>query len=232
MAVDGVDNSNNNTALYTAGAALVGGGAGAGIGYATKSILKDGNYTDEFVSKVHKGILNTDKGKAMSDLFALDPKSETYLTDCANVIKKHAKIFGIDVKELSSADVKIAEMLGGSEQVRDFMESFRISISAELGEEIKLGKESNISEILKKHTPDSLDKVFDRSKNKKAFKSEVNGEGAKEILKLAKDAQKSLKLKAAGIYGAIGAGVLGLGTLLCCSGKKQPEQPQNIDKEA
>lgn len=230
MAVDGVNNSNNNTALYTAGAAVVGGGAGAGIGYATKSILKDGNYTDEFVSKVHKGILNTDKGKAISDLCALDPKSETYLTDCANVIKKHAKIFGIDAKELSSADVGLAEMFGGSDEARNFMESFRTSLSEKLGEEIKVGKESNISEILKKHTPDDLDEVFDRSK--KAFKSEVNGEEAKEILKLAKDAQKSLKLKAAGIYGAIGAGVLGLGTLLCCGGKKQPEQPQNIDQQA
>lgn len=68
-------------------------------------------------------------------------------------------------------------------------------------------------------------------KNAKKFVHNAD-ELSKEGFEVVKKAAKSIQGKYAMIYGAIGAGVLGLGTLLCCAGKKQPEQPQNIDQQA
>ena len=75
--------------------------------------------------------------------------------------------------------------------------------------------------------------AFNSSWDKNAKKFVHNAdEITKEGFEAVKKAAKSIQGKYAMIYGAIGAGVLGLGTLLCCGGKKQPEQPQNIDQQA
>lgn len=58
MAVEGVNNSNNNAGLYALGAAAIGGGAGAGVAYMTKPFLKDGAPTDEFVKSAGEKLLD------------------------------------------------------------------------------------------------------------------------------------------------------------------------------
>lgn len=79
-----------------------------------------------------------------------------------------------------------------------------------------------------------IKEAFNASWDKNAKKFVYDADNIKkEGFDAVKKAAKSIQGKYAMIYGAIGAGVLGLGTLLCCGGsKKQSEQPQNIDKQA
>ena len=214
--VQSVNNSNNNTALY---AAMAGGTIGAVAGHATKSILKDGNYTDEFIHQVNKNLVNSDEGKLIKDICSLDKNSATYLDDCVNTMKKHAAVLGINPNEVSKTDVDFFKMCGGKEKFTQYFDEQVSKLSKKIGEEIKLGKDTNVLDIMKKHIPEDLDEVFDRTKN--AFKSGIDEE-SNTIIKYAKSAQRNLKLKAAGIYGAIGAAALGLTTLLC-AGKKGPQ---------
>ena len=57
MAVEGVNNSNNNAGLYALGAATIGAGAGAGVAYMTKPFLKDDAPTDSFLKKMDEKII-------------------------------------------------------------------------------------------------------------------------------------------------------------------------------
>ena len=220
MAVDGVNNS-NNAGYYALGAAAIGGGTGAIIGHTTKSILKDGNYTDEFVKAVGDKMLKSDKGKLVVELMQIDEKSPNYLSQMIDVIKKHHKVLGINPNDVTKTDVEIAEIFGGSEKVRELVADAKAKIAAETGEIITTGKDTNIVDAIRRHVPKDLDDVFDRTKNE--FKSSVK-ESQNSILEFAQKAQRNLKLKAAGIYGAIGAAVLGLGTLLFAGSKSEDKQ--------
>ena len=57
MSVEGINNStNSNAGLYTAGSALIGGGAGALAGYYSRPFLKNGELTDTFVKNAFKAL--------------------------------------------------------------------------------------------------------------------------------------------------------------------------------
>lgn len=205
MAVDGVNNSNNNTALYTAGAAVVGGGTGVAAAYLTKPFLKDGAPTDSFVKKLQDNMTKyVENLKQEIDNLKNVDELKNYIKN-NEALKEEglvdAMLAAVDTKglEASKADLKQG-----------------ISISSGVLTD---------NEVVKSMFEVSWDK------NAKKFVHNTD-ELTKEGFEAVKKAAKSIQGKYAMIYGAIGAGVLGLGTLLCCGGKKQPEQPQNIDKEA
>lgn len=205
MAVDGVNNSNNNTALYTTGAALVGAGAGAGAAYLTKPFLKDDAPTDSFVKKIEDNLTKRNKNLRQEiDNFKNIDELKDYV--------RNNKTF----KESGIVDVMLAEI-----------DALGLEASkASLKQGISIGTDVVIDDAVAKD-------MFAASWDKNAKKFVHNAdEIPKEGFEIVKKAAKSIQGKYAMIYGAIGAGVLGLGTLLCCAGKKQPEQPQNIDQQA
>lgn len=214
MAVDGVSNSNNNTALYTAGAATVGAGAGVATAYLTKPFLKDGAPTDSFMKKIEENVVET-----------LDKDAKKQYADSVEAIKKLENVKNAEelkdflrnndaIKEAGILDAVLADV-----DAKGFE-----TAKAELKKALKLG--IDLKDEMVKFT-------FDSSWDKSAKKFVHNADAiTKEAFEAVKKAAKSIQGKYAMIYGAIGAGVLGLGTLLCCGGKKQPEQPQNIDQQA
>lgn len=214
MAVDGVSNSNNNTALYTAGAATVGAGAGVATAYLTKPFLKDGAPTDSFMKKIEENVVET-----------LDKDVKKQYADTVEAIKKLENVKNAEeLKDFlrNNDAIKEAGILDAALAGVD-AEGFE-TFKAEFKKGLKLGIDQKDKDIKF---------AFDSSWDKSAKKFVHNADAiTKEAFEAVKKAAKSIQGKYAMIYGAIGAGVLGLGTLLCCGGKKQPEQPQNIDQQA
>ncbi len=205
MAVDSV-NSNNNTALYTAGAATVGAGAGVATAYLTKPFLKDGAPTDSFVKKIQDNVTK------------LHEKMKQEIDNLKNV--DELKDYIRNNEQLKESDDLVAAVLAEIDA-----SGFEASKTA-IKNGVSIGHGINTdNEVLKD--------MFEASWDKNAKKFVHNAEEIPNAgFEAVKKAARSIQGKYAMIYGAIGAGVLGLGTLLCCSGKKQPEQPQNIDKQA
>ena len=171
MAVDGVDNSNNNTALYTAGAAVVGGGADAA----------------ENIKKIE----NAKSAEELKEVFK------------NNAVLKETGMLDAMIADIDARGFKISK--------EDAKKGVQLVIDA---------KNEMVKEAF----------ILSWDKNAKKFVHNAD-DLTKDGFEAVKKAAKSIQGKYAMIYGAIGAGVLRLGTLLCCGDKKAPEQPQNIDKE-
>lgn len=205
IAVDGVNNSNNNTALYTAGAALVGGGAGAAVGWYSRPFLKDGAPTDSFVKKIQDNVT------------------------------KHIENLTQEIDNLKNVD-ELKNYIKNNEALKEagMVESTLAAVDEFGFEAMKASLKQGVSIGSGGVTDSDVVKgMFEASWDKNAKKFVHNAdELSKEGFEAVKKAAKSIQGKYAMIYGAIGAGVLGLATLLCCSSKKQPEQPQNIDQQA
>lgn len=211
MAVDGVNNSNNNTALYTAGAAVVGGGAGAAAGWYSRPFLKDGAPTDSFMKKIEENIVET-----------LDEDAKKMYADATENIKK--------IENAKNAE-ELKEVFKSNAAVKEsgILDALLADIDAKGFEAAKAeAKKSLQAQIDSKN--EMIKEVFNASWDKNAKKFVHNADNIqKEGFEAVKKAAKSIQTKYALIYGAIAAGVLGLGTLLCCGGsKKQPEQPQKL----
>ena len=211
MSVNAVSQKHDNSVrngLIAGSVGLVGAGT---AGYAAKSILKDGNYTDEFVTSFNNKMFQTKDGKALLAICSLDEKSPTFLDEMVKVIKENAELFEIDPKEITKSDVDMVKLLGGEEQVRNLYSGVIDVLKETVGDELTIGKDTNIVELVKKHVPDDLDEIFDRSK--KAFKTDIS-EDSKEALEYAKKSLRNIKLKAGAVYGGIAAAVLGLGAYI------------------
>ena len=211
MSVNAVSQKHDNSVrngLIAGSVGLVGAGT---AGYVTKSILKDGNYTDEFVTSVNNKMFQSKKGKALLAMFSLDEKSPTFLDEVVKVIKENAELFEIDPKEITKSDVDMAKLLGGEEQVRNLYSGFINTIKKTTGDELTTGKDTNIVEIAKKYLPEELDEIFDRTK--KAFKTDIPEKG-ETLFESAKKSLRNIKLKAGAVYGGIAAAVLGLGAYI------------------
>lgn len=205
----GVNNSNNNAGLYAAGAGLLGAGAGAAAGYYTRPFLKDGAPTDEFVKKVNNNLVEN-LGEA---------EKKQYL-DAIEAVKKLDEVSNVEeLKELCRNN----EMLKQSGQLDNMLAEIDAAGFEKAKSDMKKGVQIVVDcrdEVVK----DMIDSSWD--KNAKKFVHNA-GEVTKEGFEAVKKAARGIQGKYAAIYGSIGAAVLGLGTLLCCGGKK--EQPQNID---
>ena len=211
MSVEGINNSNNNAGLYAAGAGLVGAGAGVAAGYYTRPFLKDGAPTDEFVKKVNNNHLE--------NLGEVEKKQYFY---AVKTIKELDEVS--NVEELK-AFCRNNERLKQTGQLDDFLAEIDAAGFEKAKSDMKEGIQI-VVDVLDELVKDMIDSSWD--KNTKKFVNNA-GEVPKEGFDAVKKAARSIQGKYAAIYGSIGAAVLGLGTLLCCGGKK--EQPQNIDAQ-
>ena len=180
------DNSSRN-GLIAGSVGIVGGGA---AGYATKSILKDGNYTDEFVSSFYK---NNKDYKQLLAFLSLDKNAPTFGEDLSKILPSLLKDVGEIPPELP-APYYYDQLVGALKEV--------------YGNDLTTGKNTNFHELYKKFIYKQFDVVFDRTK--KAFKSNIPEE-SQYLIESVKTVMSNLKLKAGAIYGGVAAAVLGIG---------------------
>ncbi len=232
--LEGINSVNNNNAgMYTAGAALIGGGAGAAAGYYTKPLFKDGQATDTFVKEVIK---NTDKSPEMKPfkeaLSGFNSGFEEVKTveDMKNFMFNTSYGLFEDLEQLKS----VVEL--GSEVTENagltFSEDFKNKVKA--AESIDDVKKAFFEMYDSKYGERSLDGIRQIMKqesqevSKKFVKSGISGfwdADAKKFVncddsigKIVKDSARKVKLKAAGIYGAVAAATAGVITYLCTKG--------------
>ena len=236
MSVESVNNSGSNAGLYATGAAVAGAGAGAAAGYLTRPFLKDGAPTDSFIKKMGENV------KA-----AMSPEEKTLAEGIENELKKaqNAMMKASSVEELKSIYLEIQSAVlenfiesgivdgKDSQEYLDMLNKFtnfdelKTVVSEKFDKEyagknidqIKEAMKKEIDEMNRKSAKSMFEPFWDSSK--KEFVNCEEGVGA-----AIKKAAKSIQGKYAMIYGAIGAAVLGLGTLLCCGGKKSPQPVQ------
>lgn len=233
MSVEGVNN-NSNAGLYTAGAAAVGGGAGALAGWYSKPYLKDGMPTDSFIKKVvENGVKDLPEDmkkvaepigeglakfvKMFNNAKSLEELKNGLFDYCKNDLKTMTKVlddigFKVIVKNLDDIEFEDIEL-------KDFAKNFDESIAGKTIEQVKAEFKKGLfeNEFLKQFW-DADKKVFINCE-----------EGAGKILK---DAAKSIQGKYAAIYGGIGAAVLGLATLIGCSIKNSNDKTDGVDAQA
>lgn len=240
MAVDRV-NGNNNTALYTGIGAVAGAGAGVAAGYLTKPFLKDGAPTDEFVKKV-KPVVASDSGLYRTEQRNFIGTIESKEDLKNSMLNKFMEHFNVELFERIQSSVYakdsdeyrgLLDMLFKGFELED--EDIEKIKKMKTGDDVKLLLKEWIDEAIPEESLEDLkNDLLVRVNN--AEKYEVNGLiesvwDTKEkkfvncedgVGKAIKDAARSIQGKYAAIYGAIGAAVVGLGTYLCCGGKKAP----------
>lgn len=206
MSVESVNNSSSNAGLYASGAALLGAGAGVATGYLTKPFLKDGAPTDSFVKKIEENLVDT-----------LDESAKAKYARAMKNIELLDKVKNADeLKDFVRNNEELKEVPG-------MIEATIADIDSKGFETAKNEMKNGIQQVL--DAKDAMYRTIFEScwdKNEKKFVHNA-GEVTKEGFDAVKKAAKSIQGKYAMIYGAIGAAVLGLGTLLCCGGKKASE---------
>ncbi len=232
MSVDGVNNSNNTIAYAAGGAALAGGVGGGAYGYLSKPFLKDGAPTDTFIRKI---VDNLQEEPLIKDFVAQVNAQAEQLKDVKSVdelktfqLNQIKDVYGQfenleEIKGALNMSCEMAENAGikfidrkaidSVESLDDVMKLFADKFDAEYAgktlDEIKAMSKLEAEAAAKKGMTNLFEQFWDSSK--KVFVDCEEGIGAG-----IKKAADSVKLKTAGIYGAIGAAVLGLGTLAGC----------------
>ena len=211
MAVESVNGSNSNTGLYTSAAALAGGGAGAAAGWYSKPYLKDGAPTDSFIKKMDKNIKEamSPEEKALTEALEKEFKGYRDVVANAKTVDELKNGFVNKVFE-GTKDVDFKTFKGIAEHLSESFEALGIQPSPEYADKVR--KPSNY-EFNRKAAKGLFEQVWDSSK--KQFVDCEEGIG-----KAIKKAARSIQGKAALIYGAVGAAVLGAATYLCCNNKK------------
>ena len=253
MSVENVSN-NSNAGLYAAGAALVGGGAGAAAGWYSRPFLKDGTPTDSFVKQAKEKVLQELPENQRNFLKSLN-ENFTKITNAKNVeeiktLYKENMIKMLDLVTLE--DVKSGQTIGA-----EYIQSLGINISDVDSAIMEKIKNANSMDEVKALCSEMVDNSFS-NKTLEELKTEakeglrVYNEFSKQTIiegfnaywdkskkvfvdcseGLGKDLKSiahGIQGKYAAIYGGIAAAVLGLGTYLCCRGggeKAEVEQPQ------
>ena len=264
MSVDGVNNS-NNAGLYAASGAVLGAGAGAAAGYLTKPFLKDGAPTDSFCKTLGQNVCEafTEENKNLLKKWSpIISKLENL--DIDRLTAEELKAHGLEIVSSVTSDCKtVPEFLNAVKGENDLGVSFfNEKADAEILE--KLGKANNIEEakgIVSTALQDAISSNSDSYKaglksiqeagvslspkaigkqvweeaydsaNKKFIKDGVTEEAMSAI----KKTMHSFQGKAAMMYGAIGAAVLGVAGYLCGgigADKETSETPQKVDAQA
>jgi hypothetical protein len=247
MAVEGVNNR-SNAGYYALGAATIGAGAGASAAYLTNPFLKDGAPTDEFIKSMDtkmKEVMPKDARELTEQLEKLAKEVQTKINNAKDVaeiknifleqttahldseilnaqkefnveILQNLQSLGCDVKP---EQVKKFSQCNSIEEVKQFMgEIFDNQYKGKNVDEIKQALKAEAKAMERQVGKGVFEQFWDAGK-----KEFVNCEEG--IGKAVKSAAKSIQGKYALIYGAIGAAVLGLGTLLFAG--KSNENPQN-----
>lgn len=211
-AVNGVDNRGRNAAIG-AGVGLVGGGA---TGYLTKSILKDGNFTDEFI---HKAVLAGAKDDETKNVVNIARKISEVADDApVDKMKKVLSKFGDSVADAVGGDkeaFKKALTEGSDDEVKGLFATVKEGIGT-------------LYEGLKAQTTEALDTVYDKSAKKFKALAEDASEETKNLLSEAKKIVRNMKLKPAAIYGAAAAVVAGLIAYVATPKGEKAEEAEKV----
>ena len=255
MSVENVSN-NSNAGLYAAGAALVGGGAGAAVGWYSRPFLKDGAPTDSFIRKAEEKVLE-ELPENERNFVKLAKESISKLADAKNadefkaILKENIVNKMLDLTTLEEVksgkffENKSFQSLGLkiSNGERACIEKITKNINSmdELKTTVSMLIDNGLSaenfDVIKNHTKKTLQEYNNFCKKDitttfndywdKSKKAFVDcTEGFGKDLK---SIARGIQGKYAAIYGGITAAVLGLGTYLCCRGggeKAEAEQPQ------
>ena len=209
MSVESVNNSGSNTGLYTTGAALVGAGAGAAAGYLTKPFLKDGAPTDSFIRKIEENSLDT-LDENIKAQYAQTKKNIEFLEKVTNA--DELKDFVRNNEELK----KVPDLIEATIEAIDTNGFETVKNDIKKGVQLVLGAKDEMFKSL-------FEVSWDKNEKKFVYNA---GEITKDSFDAVKKAARSIQGKYALIYGSIGAAVLGLGTYLCCGGKKSAQPVQ------
>ncbi len=194
-AVNGADNRGRNAAIG-AGVGLVGGGA---AGYFTKSILKDGNFSDEFIHNTMLATAADDNAKNSLKLakkvaeMGEDVPVDKMKKVLNKAIEKSADIFGAD--KLEETKKLLAE--GSDDEVKTLFGTFKAATET-------------IYDTAKKVVSDGLETIYDKAGKKFNELPQDAAEETKKCLEVAKKTARNMKLKPAAIYGAAAALVAGV----------------------
>lgn len=243
MAVESVNGSNINTGLYTSAGALAGAGIGAAAGWCSKPYLKDGVPTDSFTKKLNenltellspeekeffeaveknaKSILKKfDEAKSIEgikNLFInqnMGDASLDVIKERVAVNKLSSDIMGVNYSSAFQEMVEKVSKANSLDEVKTvFAETFDKEYKGKSLDEIKAAIKAEVNNTEKTNAKVLFEQFWDSSK--KQFVNCEEGVG-----KAIKKAAKSVQGKAALIYGAVGAAVLGAVTYLCCGNKK------------
>lgn len=244
MAVEGVNNFNNN-ALYAGGAALTAGMAGGAVGYCTKSLLKDGMPTDTFMNKVGNNITKVypqeflsgmkefvaklNNAKSIDELKEINFKTIKDLY--GNLSLDEAKLGllnSIPLDDVSGVKPLNAQEIVDAKNFDELMELVSKNLDEKFAgktfEELKRASALAQKEQLKNQIKSLLSSMYDFNKNKFYSLKELgldNLDATDEMSKLSIkvraaviDAARSIKGKSALIYGGISAAVAGVGTFI------------------
>lgn len=246
MPVDSVNSANSNAGLYAAGAAVVGGGAGAAVGWNTRPFLKNGEPTDTFVKKIVKNAVNIVPKEVMEPLQAQLKQLENVNSldelkaVSMDVIRNNFK--GLSRSEMQAnlyftndtlsalgkegfAEQDIEDVKNLDDVVELFSKNFDKEYAGKTLEDVRAMAQAEVESVSKTAAKNAFEVLWD-PQAKKFIKLDLAGEEglfaelAVNTRKAVVDAANSLKGKAALIYGLGSAAVLGLGTLLCLGGKK------------
>lgn len=243
MAVDSVNSSNNNSVLYSSFAALAGGGAGAAAGWYSKPYLKDGAPTDSFIRKMDENIREamSPEEKQITQAVEKELKSYNDLVTNAKTVEELKNGFVNKIFE-NTKGTNFEDFKYMVEHMSEGLEAVGVKAPAEYAEKVR---NAGSFEELKQVVSENFDKQY-AGKSIDEVKNAIKSEGAdlnrkagnaifeqfwdsskKQFVdceegmgKAIKKAARSIQGKAALIYGAVGAAVLGAVTYLCCGNKK------------
>ena len=219
MSVNSVNSADHRTrnAAIGAGVGLVGGGA---AGYFTKSILNDGNFSDEFVHKVAVAQAADDNAKTSLNL----GKKISEMGDDASVSKMK--------KVLTKLSEVSAEALGADKEAakKTIAEGSDDQIKSLFGT-VKSAMETTY-EAAKKTVSDALENVYDKAGKKFKELPQDAAEETKKLAEAAKNTVRYMKIKPAAIYGGAAAVVAGLAGFLATPKAKPAEGAAPADKTA
>lgn len=195
------DNAVRNTAI-AGGTGLIAGGA---AGYATKQIMKNNEFTDEFVKEAHNQILNTmfkdnDDTKLAKAIFNMDENPTI------DAIKKFLKNNAKAIEEESGDMVEFLRT-NSDEEIQNLYNGIRESFNTQVKSNL-----DDVTQTLKYYLEDGK-KLFTKQE---CFKDN-------KLYKAALKAQHEVKGKAGLIWGAATGAVLGTGAFIASkmSGKKE-----------
>lgn len=207
MGVNSVNTNNvenkNNTARNTAigaGVGLVGGGT---VGYITKSLIKDNEFTDEFVLSTVKKMAEKSKDKESFNIVKkfLKFDENTPADKLKKFFAKNADTwkFGYNAEEINKmSEAQIKDVFKElKELVKDRLDLSRLSIDKVY--DVKTKKFKDIDKEIKNDLGEGFDDLI----------KDISKE-AKKLAENMKKTMRELKLKQAGIYGGIAAAGAGL----------------------
>lgn len=264
MSVDGVNNS-SNAGLYCASGAVLGAGAGAAAGYLTKPFLKDGAPTDSFAKSLGENLIEaseapTEYKKLMTEIAPTLEKMSN-----ANNVDELCNIYGgmvdkitsgknlEEFKEMMSEGSEISDVLGfatneeslaqiknaGSlDEAKNIIKNgLKQEVETSGLENFKTGISKDIKTLkdLEVLSPKDLGKSVWESAYASETKKFIEDGVTEEAMSVIKKTMHSFQGKAALMYGAIGAAVLGVAGYLCGgigANKGTPETPKKVDAQA